>query len=263
MKTHLRSLTCLVIILIIGFGCKTFSKLLVKNGSEFLVQIETNENDKEAVLQQAIKITQNKLNSVGLDGEVIKDPDDPNRLIVRVYGSKDLERAKKFLFTTYQLELRKVISSPNPYPVTTYPTAEAAKQVAKGDQEVFAYLDHNSETENFVIVEKSVIVNGDDIRDAKARPRYDEPSENTISFTLKPQGATKFGDWTNRNINNYLAIILNRKVQSTAYIRTQIIDSGEINGRFTKEQAEDIAMGLKSGYLPATMKIVEEKQIGN
>src|SRR5437899_11181804 len=119
-----------------GFGCKSFSNLFAKRGAEFVIQIETNENDKQAIVQQAIKITDNNLNAIALPGDVQQDPDDPNRIIVRIYGANDLERARKFLFTSYQLQLRKVISYPNPMPLQTYPTADAANKVATGDQEV-------------------------------------------------------------------------------------------------------------------------------
>ena len=263
MKKNIKTPLCLLIILVVGFGCKTFSKLLVKNGTEFKIQIETTESDKDAVVQRAIEITKNKLNLIKLGGEVVKDPEDATKIIVRVYGSRNLEREKKFLFTSYRMELRKIISPANPSPVQIYPSAEAAKQVVKDDQDILPYPERSESKEQFVIVERNMIVNGDDIRDAQAFSRSKENTEYQISFSLKPEGAGKFGDWTGKNIGNYIAVILDKKVQSAAYIKSQIFDSGEISGRFTKEQAEDVAMSLKSGYLPATMKILEEKPIGN
>ena len=89
------------------------------------------------------------------------------------------------------------------------------------------------------------------------------PDDNSISFSLKPQAAVKFGDWTGQNIGNYMAVVLDNKAQSIAYIKSQISDSGQIDGRFSKAMAEDIALSLKSGYLPATLRIVQETKIGN
>jgi preprotein translocase subunit SecD len=66
------------------------------------------------------------------------------------------------------------------------------------------------------------------------------------------------GSWTKANINEYLAVILNDEVKSTAFVRGQIIDQGEIAGNFTKQAAEDIALILRSGALPR-MRIVEER----
>ena len=274
MKTNAAALIGLFVIFTVGFGCKSLSNMLPKAGTEFVIQIETNEADKQAIVQRAIKITDNKINAMALDGHVKIDTDDQNRMIVRVYGASDLERAKKFLFTSYQMELRKVISPPNPMPLQTYPLEETAKKIATGEQEVLLFTERSDPTDSeqtdsskkFVIVEKSAIVNGDDIRDAKAFSSYgkrDDYNQYQISFSLKPNAAARFGDWTGRNINNYIAVVLNNKVQSAAFIKSQIFDSGEINGRFTKIQAEDIAMSLKSGYLPATMRIIDEKKIGN
>jgi preprotein translocase subunit SecD len=80
---------------------------------------------------------------------------------------------------------------------------------------------------------------------------------------LKPEAGAKFGDWTNRNIGNYLAIILNDEVQSYPVIKGKITDQGIIEGRFTKSSADDIAQNLNSGYLPATITILTERHIGN
>lgn len=264
MKTYLKLPLCLLVIFSGGMGCKTLSTVMAKSGTEFRIQIETNEVDKEAVVEQAIRITQNKLNLIKLKGEAVKDPKNSTGFIVRIYSSENLERSKKFLFSTYELELRKVVSPPNPSPVQTFPTAETAKQAAKGDQEVLSYSDRLFDSkEQFVIVDRDVIVNGEDIRDAQAVSRTNAQNDYMISFSLKPKAAVTFGDWTGKNIGNYLAVVLDKKVQSIAYIKSQIFDSGEITGRFSKQEAEDIAMSLKSGYLPAKMKIVEEKQFGN
>ena len=83
--------------------------------------------------------------------------------------------------------------------------------------------------------------------------------DNAVNFQLKPEGAARLASWSGANINNYLAIILNKEARTVVYIRTQISDSGEINGRFTKEEAGDIAEILMSGNLPAPVEVLEEK----
>lgn len=261
MKTNFKIATCLLLFLFANteMGCSKFSKMLARGGTEFKIQVETDKEDKKAVVQLAIKIVNSKMNAVGLSGDATEDPDNPNGFIVKLYGSQDdLERSKTFLFTTHQLELRKLVSPPNPSPAQTFPTAAAAQQVVTGEQNILPYPERDGAPERFVIVDKTVIVSGEDIRDAQAVSR--NKGDYQISFSLKPDAATKFGDWTGKNINNYLAVVLDNKVQSIAFIKSQIFDSGEITGKFSKELAEDIALSLKSGYLPATMKVVEEKQ---
>jgi preprotein translocase subunit SecD len=81
-----------------------------------------------------------------------------------------------------------------------------------------------------------------------------------INFTLKPEAAEKFGAWTAANINQYLGVVFNDEVKSIAYIKSQIFDTGQIEGHYTKESAEDLAQILVSGPLPAAVKIVEEGQ---
>jgi len=80
-----------------------------------------------------------------------------------------------------------------------------------------------------------------------------------ISFSLAPEGAQKFGAWTGAHIKDYLGVVLNGEVKSIVYIKSQISDQGEISGRFTKESAEDLALILRSGALPAPVKIVETR----
>jgi preprotein translocase subunit SecD len=89
------------------------------------------------------------------------------------------------------------------------------------------------------------------------RYSYAGTEDYSITFTLGPSGAAKFGDWTSRNINEYIAVILNGEVKSVAFIKSPIYDRGEIAGRFSKQAAEDMALILRSGALPK-LKIVEE-----
>jgi preprotein translocase subunit SecD len=106
-------------------------------------------------------------------------------------------------------------------------------------------------------------VDGSELRDASALSLGDRDNLGAtynIMFSLTSAGAQKFGDWTGKNINNYLAVVLNDEVKSAAYIKTQILDQGQIDGRFTKQAAEDLALIMKSGYLPATFQLIDEKK---
>src|SRR5688500_19499722 len=82
------------------------------------------------------------------------------------------------------------------------------------------------------------------------------------SFAIKPAGAEKFGTWTGANIGQYMGVVLNDEVKSIAYIKSQIFDQGEISGRFTRQSAEDLALTLRSGALPAKIEYQEERTVG-
>jgi preprotein translocase subunit SecD len=112
------------------------------------------------------------------------------------------------------------------------------------------------------VVEYPSVVDGSELREANAVSRTGGDGDYQISFSFKPSGAQKFGEWTGKNIGNYMAVVLNGEVKSAAYIKSQIFDSGEISGRFTKASAEDLALTLKSGALPAKIEYQEERTVG-
>lgn len=170
-----------------------------------------------------------------------------------------MERVKNVLLSYDRLELRAVVSPPSPSPVQTYFSLDEAKGVARDGEEVMPYEEEmDPERRLFVILKESVIVANEDIRNAQAAPS--SGSAYDVTFSLKPAGAERFGKWTATNINNYLAVVMNRAVKSIAFIKSQINDVGLIQGSFTKERAEDLALILRSGSLPAPVKVLEGKK---
>src|SRR4029079_10445759 len=115
----------------------------------------------------------------------------------------------------------------------------------------------------WVVVEMPAIIDGSELRNANAIPTQGGRSDDyEINFALKKAGAEKFGAWTGAHINDYMGVVLNGEVKSIAFIKSQIFDSGEISGRFTKESAEDLALTLRSGALPAPIEYLEERTVG-
>lgn len=246
-------------LLLVSTGCRPVSRMLNSGGTLFVVELIASEGDKPGIVDRVVMITQSRLDAVGIDGEVKRSDSDNGRLEVRIFGNQDLEPIRKFLFTTYKLELKKVVSPPSPNPVQQFSNKTKAEATIAEGQQILPYMDLDDGPGTFMIVEKDPIVTGEDIRSANALSRTGSDFDYQIEFTLKPDGAAIFGEWTARNINNYLAVVLDGKVQSVAYIKTQISDTGEISGRFSKAQAEAIAASLNSGYMPAELKVIEEK----
>jgi preprotein translocase subunit SecD len=188
--------------------------------------------------------------------------DHQDRLMLRVSSPMESARVKDILLAE-GLELRAVVSPSSPAPVQSYATKAEAIKAAGPDAYVLPYLESSDtgkvNAESFIVVEREAIVTGEDIRDAQAvSSRRSDVEDNHVNFSLNSAGAERFGRWTAANINRYLAIVLNKRARSVAYIKSQITDSGEINGRFTKQQAEDIALVLRSGNLPASLEVLEE-----
>jgi preprotein translocase subunit SecD len=181
---------------------------------------------------------------------------------------------KRIIVSEGRLELTAVISPPSPAPFPTYNTQEEASAsigaIAPNKRRVLPYVERSEATtpgeagklnllpKRWVVVESPAIVDGSELRNASAIPFYESSDSYKILFSLKPQGAEKFGAWTGAHINEYLGVVLNGEVKSIAFIKSQISDQGEISGRFTKQSAEDMALILRSGALPAPVQIIDE-----
>ena len=254
----------LLAILLLSFtGCKSIRRMTNHGGSTFTAQIETNEANKDEIYKEVLKVLERRADAVGIDAEFLPDANQPGHFTATVHHkNEDIERLKKFLFSTYRLELKKAISPGFPEPVRTFSTREEAEKLTPEIHIVLPYKARGDEPPKFVIVEKNSIITGKDIRSAQAYSASGNDSDYQINFTLREDGGKKLGEWSQKNIANYLAVVLNDEIQSIPYIQSPIYDSGQITGRFSKTEAEDIALSLNSGYLPATIKLLSEKPFG-
>ncbi len=213
----------------------------------------------EQNVRQTAQVIETRCNHLGVRCKVERQGGEgSNRLKLSVSGASDFKRVKAVLLAEGRLELRAVVSPPSPAPVQTYPTREAAVKAAGQNYDVAPFDEEGAPTV-FLTVERKPVVSGADLRDASAvQDSVAEGDDYTIAFTLRPEGAARFGAWTGANTNRYLAIILNGSVRSVPYIRSQISDSGQISGNFSKEQAQDVALTLRSGQLPTPVEVLEE-----
>ena len=104
------------------------------------------------------------------------------------------------------------------------------------------------------------MVTGRDVRNA--RPGRDEFGKWETEFTLSQDAAERFGRFTEANIGNRLAIVLDGQVRSAPTIQCRIEDSGRITGAANEQEASDLAMVLKAGSLPAGIVYLEERTVG-
>lgn len=236
---------------------------------------------KDSATEQAYRIIDSRINAFGVKEPLLQrqGASDSGLILLQMPGVENPERVKELVKGESRLELMKIVSPPNPQPVQTYPTKEAALASIGGKEsdtrKVLPYTERddspalNANTNpqekkppKFVVVESPAVVDGGELRDAAASQGRGGGSDFQISFSFKPTGAQKFGDWTGKNIGNYMAVVLNDEVKSAAYIKSQIFDSGEISGKFTKQAADDLALTLKSGALPAGIEYQEERTVG-
>jgi preprotein translocase subunit SecD len=234
---------------------------------------------KDQAVEQALKIVDSRINAFGVKEPTLQrhGAQSAGQILLQMPGVDDPERIKNLIGAESNLELMKIVSPPNPAPVQTYPTEEAAKQSLGGtippNRRIYAYAERDTTTpataqnqqdkpKQYVVVEYPAVVDGSELRDANAVSRTGNDSDYQISFSFKPAGAQKFGEWTGKNIGNYMGVVLNGEVKSAAYIKSQIFDSGEISGQFSKSTADDLALTLRSGALPAKIEYQEERTVG-
>lgn len=230
--------------------------------------------------QQAHKIIDDRINQLGVTEPTLQSHGAQNshQLLLQMPGEQNPERIKGLLKVESRLELVHVISPPSPAPAQTFATQEeaiaslSAAGSIPSNRRVVKYRERMDETNQdpnqerqvrWVVVESPAIVTGNELRNASAvQSPGGGVNDYQISFHLKRAGADKFGAWTGANINSYLGVVLNDEVRSIAYVKSRIDDSGEITGRFTKQSAEDLALTLRSGALPAAIEYLEERTVG-
>jgi preprotein translocase subunit SecD len=236
----------------------------------------------EQATEQAQRIIESRLDAVGVAEPLVQrhGSQSSHQILVQMPGLQDPERVKKVIGAESKLELVHVVSPPSPASAQTYSSEQEAKDSLGGtvptNRRVLPYSERNEPTtangqqaadaaqkeKRWVVVESPAVVNGSELRSASATQSRAGSEDYQIAFALKPSGAEKFGTWTGANINEYMGVVLNDEVKSIAYIKSQISDQGEISGRFTKQSADDLALTLRSGALPAPIEYMEERTVG-
>ncbi|HLG16709.1 MAG TPA: protein translocase subunit SecD [Blastocatellia bacterium] len=228
--------------------------------------------ERERATETALQIIENRVNAFGVTEPTIQRYGGKGtyQILIQMPGIDDPERVKNTLNADSNLELKLVAKGTSINP--PYPTKDAAELAATSQPggaegyEVLFYRERAGEgkpaEEGWLVLEKTPVVTGLDMRDAKASSNQYGGASYEIEFWLTPGGAQRFGDATGKHIGDFLAIVLNNEVKSAAIIQSRITDNGQITGSFTKRQAEDLALILRSGALPAKAIYLEERTVG-
>jgi len=130
-------------------------------------------------------------------------------------------------------------------------------EILEGQEEVV----NGQPVKEWFLVKKTPVITGAMLKDA--RVSTDQAGNPAVNFELTSEGAEIFGEATNKMINKRLAIVLDGKVMSAPVIRSRITSSGQITGRFTTEEANDLAVVLRAGALPAPVEIMKNSNRSN
>jgi len=235
----------------------------------------------ESATDQAFKIIDSRINTLGVAEPTLQrhGAQNSHEILLQMPGIQDPEHVKALLGNPSRLELVHVVSPASPSPVQTYATEqEALASLNSGgnvpaNRKVLPYAERADPTtpdananapkpKKWVVVESPAIIDGAELRTANAVQARAGADEYEISFALKPTGAAKFGAWTGANIDQYMGVDLNDEIKSIAFIKSRIDDQGQIEGHFTKQQGDDLALTLRSGALPAGIQYSEERTVG-
>ncbi len=210
-------------------------------------------------VRQALETIRNRVDEFGVAEPVIQREGE-DRLLVQLPGIEDPERVIELLGRTAQLSFHIVIDSaagPNP----------EQRLLAQLSQKIpvntfiapLRGLNQNGLPEAFLL-EKDAHVTGADLVDA--RVGMDQLNSPGVDFQLSRAGGNEFERLTEANLYKRLAIVLDNMVESAPVIQSTISSRGQITGQFTMQEAEDLAIVLRSGALPAPVRIIEQRTVG-
>ena len=201
-------------------------------------------------IEQSIQIVERRVNQLGTVEPVIQRQG-TDRILVQVPGLQDPSRLKELLGKTAKMEFRMVD--------TTVPPDQTQQGRVPPDSEL---LMSSTSPKIPYVIKKQVLVSGGDLTDAQ--PGFDQRSgEPIVSFRFNTSGSRKFAQATSENVGQPFAIVLDNEVISAPVIREPITGgSGQISGSFTVQQANDLAILLRAGALPAPLTVIEERTVG-
>ncbi len=217
---------------------------------------------RESAVRQSLQTIRNRIDQFGVAEPVIQRQGlSGSRILVQLPGVEDPERVKDLLRTSAILQLRLVQAGPADSRASLL---AALGGVLPPDTEI---LESVPETVNgvdfpasFYVVDEIPVIEGRELKNA----RLDQDSMGlpAVGFSLNANATAKFADFTGANIGRLLAIVLDDRIQSAPEIQSRIAGDGIIRGSYSMEEAEDLALVLRAGALPASIQYLEDRSVG-
>jgi len=208
-------------------------------------------------LMQAMDTINRRVNALGVAESTISEYGQGDfELVLQLPGVDDPTRVQDIIQKTAMLEFKLVQDGP-------YSSREAGLAQHGGvlppDTELLSGSENGSEV--WYVLNRIAAVTGRDLTGAE--PSHDSSGRPNVDFTLNRDGAERFGRVTGANVGKYLAIVLDNRVFTAPVIHGQITDRGVIEGgNFTSQSANDLALVLRSGALPASISPLSEEVVG-
>ena len=213
-------------------------------------------------VRQALQTIRNRIDQFGVAEPVIQRQGmSGTRILVQLPGVEDPERVKNLLRTSAILQWKLVQAGPAP-------TREALLAGFGGElppnteilEAVPETVDGVTTGGGYYLVDQIPVVEGSELK--SARLAQDQLGLPAVGFSLDANATQKFADFTGANIGRYLAVVLDNRVQMAPVIETRIPGDGIISGSYSLDEAEDLALMLRSGALPASIDYLEDRSVG-
>ena len=202
------------------------------------------------LVSQSIEVVRGRIDELGTTEPSIQR-EGTDRILVEAPGEQNPERLKRLIGEVAQLTFHLIDESVE---------ADKAEEGRPPPGSVVLYGTDADKTP--YLVEEAVLISGDELSDAQVA--FDQHSNiPLVTFKFNTSGARKFGQITTDNVDKEFAIVLDNEVISAPVIREPILGgSGQISGGFTVESANELAVLLRAGALPAKLNVLEERTVG-
>jgi preprotein translocase subunit SecD len=223
---------------------------------------------QENTMSQSLETIDRRINALGLTEPTIQRRGrNDNEILVQLPGEGDPARAKAVIQAGGQLELR-LVEDPRSYSSQSEALSAhggilpPGTELLPGRSETRSASGAPEQGEVWYVVSRAPIVTGRDLRNATESRNTNNPGQWQVNFVLSSEAARRFGPFTETNKGKQLAIVLEHRVYSAPVINGRIDDNGMIEGNFGQESAHDLALVLRAGALPASIKYLEERTVG-
>jgi len=222
---------------------------------------------QDSTMTQSLETIERRINALGLTEPTIqlhgrKD----NEILIQLPGEGDPTRIKPVIQEGGQLELR-LVEDPVPYGSQAEALSRHGGILPPGTELVPGRSPLRNPTggfdtgESWYVLARAAVVTGRDLRSAVERRRIDS-GDWVVDFSLSQEGASRFAPFTEQNVGRNMAIVLDHRVYMDPRIKEPLRDSAFIEGSLTQDSAHDLALVLRSGALPASVKYLEERTVG-
>ena len=237
--------------------------LTALNSTDYTMKLKPSDllDLKSDTVKRAVDTIGNRIDQLGLAEKSVQQygaAGSKYEVLVQLPGVDDPARARELIGTAAVLEICDV--KEGPFQSREAALAQKGGILPLGTRLVKMKPRGTGEGEQWFLVGKTPVITGREMRNARAG--QDEFRKWETNFNLSQDGGRRFGRFTEANIGNRLAVVLDNQIVSVATIQSKIEDSGRITGLGSEEEAVDLSRYLRSGSLPAGVQYLEERSIG-